>query len=230
MKTQLIVALDVPDTRSAAGLIARLPQNISWCKIGAELFCSAGPACLAPAQRAGKKIFLDLKFHDIPRTVGAAVAAATRHGVHMLTLHAAGGRAMLREAVRVARDHGPTAPILLGVTVLTSLGADDLRELGVRRAPRAQALALGELALSCGLDGLVASPQEARRMREKLGSRFTLVTPGIRPAASPPDDQRRTATPAEAMAAGANYLVVGRPIVAAPDPALAARLILAEMQ
>jgi orotidine-5'-phosphate decarboxylase len=229
MKPDLIVALDVPASADIAPLVHRLGHSVSYYKVGLELFCAGGPEVLLPLQMAGKQVFLDLKLHDIPRTVARAVTTASRHGVQWLTLHAAGGRAMLREAAAAARDLGPSAPRLLAVTLLTSLDARDLEDLGVSRTPADQVLRLAEMAVACGIDGVVASPSETAALRRALGPHPLLVIPGIRPAGAAAGDQKRVGTPADAVRAGASFLVVGRPILEASDPAAAARAIRVEM-
>jgi orotidine-5'-phosphate decarboxylase len=171
-----------------------------------------------------------LNLHDSPRTVARAVTAAAQLGVSILTVHAGGGREMLKAAAQAARDAGPRAPRLVAVTTLTSLAENDLRELGVTRPLQEHTLALGELAISSGIDGLVCSPLEARAFRDRLGPAPILITPGIRPSGADVGDQKRIATPAMAVAAGATFLVVGRPILDAPDPAAAARAVLKEMR
>jgi len=232
-RDRLAVALDVADLAAARALVARLGGVPGWLKVGGELFTAEGPAALEVAGEAAR-VFLDTKLHDIPHTVARAVAAAVRRGVAMLTLHAAGGRAMLRaareSAAEAAAAAGAERPLLVAVTVLTSLGAADLAEVGVSAAPSDQVLRLAELALACGLDGIVASPREAARVRERLGRDLLLVTPGVRPRGWPADDQTRTATAGEALAAGADVLVVGRPVLCAPDPARAARDLVAEIE
>ena len=228
-KTELIVALDVPDARQAAAVVDRLPPEVDFFKIGLELFAAEGPAVIETLRSRGRRVFLDLKFHDIPRTVARAVAVCARRGVTLLTVHAAGGRAMLQAAAAAAREAGADRPRLVAVTTLTSLDASDLRETGVARPLDDHTLALGELAVASGLDGLVCSPLEAAAFRARLGSAPLLVTPGIRPAGGEVGDQKRVATVAEAVRAGATYLVVGRPILEAADPAAAARRVLAEI-
>jgi orotidine-5'-phosphate decarboxylase len=228
-KAELIVALDVPDSSSIGDIVDRLPDEVRWYKVGLELFAAEGPAALAPLARRGRHIFLDLKLHDIPRTVERAVRAAARHGVGLVTLHAAGGRAMIEAAAEAARGAGPTAPKLLAVTVLTSLDAADLAAIGVGRSPAEQVVALASLALSAGADGIVCSPQEAAAMRARFGAGPLLVTPGIRLPSDAVGDQKRVATPAGAVRDGATHLVVGRPILEAEDPAAAARRVLADM-
>ncbi len=225
----LIVALDVSDCDAACNAAAALPAEVRCVKVGLELFCAAGPAELDRLRAAGREVFLDLKFMDIPRTVERAVTSAGVGGAFMLTVHASGGRAMLTAAAEAARALGPRRPKLVAVTVLTSLDRNDLRELGIEREPADQVLALADLALACGMDGLVCSAQEVAALRRRLGPEPILVTPGIRPAGGALGDQKRVATPGAAVRAGASYLVVGRPILEAADPAAAARAVLEEM-
>lgn len=229
MAPELIVALDVPSSNILPALIRRLPREILWYKVGLELFAAEGPRALEPLKDQGKKIFLDLKLHDIPNTVERAVAAAARHGIGLLTLHAAGGRNMLRAAADTAASMRGQAPKLIAVTTLTSLNQTDLAEIGVSRTVGEQALALGELALKSGMDGLVASAQETAGLRHKFGTGPLLITPGIRPAKGKLGDQKRVATPALATQAGSSFLVVGRPILEAEDPYAAAMSILSEI-
>ena len=229
MKAELIVALDVPDGTAAVAAAEKLPGEVQFVKVGLELFIAEGPDVLKPIAALGKKIFLDLKLHDIPRTVERAVQSAAKHNVFMLTLHATGGRAMLRAAAEAAHAFGPTAPRLVAVTVLTSLDQGDLNDLGVQRTPAQQVMALGELAIGSGMDGLVCSAQEVDALRQKLGPQPLLVTPGIRLPSDAVGDQKRVATPASAVKDGASFLVVGRPILEAADPGAAARAVLADM-
>ena len=228
--------------------MGRLAGVVTGCKIGTQLFTGAGPAAVEAARKRGLRVFLDLKFHDIPNTVAGAVREATRLGVFMLNVHASGGLAMMRAAAeaatKAARDFAVPRPLCVGVTVLTSLDRAALeREMGVTASVPAHVLRLAERAREAGLDGCVASPQEIRMLRIALGARWVIVTPGIRtgPAegdSRPPhdtpgsrrDDQVRVATAAQALAAGADYLVVGRPITAAPDPAAAAHEILSQLR
>jgi len=227
------VALDVPDLESAEALIKALAGEPGWLKVGAELFTACGPAALAVAG-ANAQVFLDTKLHDIPNTVSRAVAAATRHGVGMLTLHAAGGSDMLR-AARDAADEAAAAagtrpPALVAVTVLTSFTPAGLREVGIAADVDGQVARLVDLALAASLDGVVASPREAAAIRRRTaGHPFRIVTPGIRPVQASSDDQARAATPAAAIAAGADVLVVGRPILRAAAPADAARDLICEI-
>jgi orotidine-5'-phosphate decarboxylase len=234
MRDRLFVALDVESLDDAGRLLDRLDDSVTGVKIGTQLFTSAGPAAVELAHKRGHRVFLDLKFHDIPNTVAGAVRSATRLGVFMLNVHASGGVEMMRAAAestaQAAREFGVTRPICLGVTVLTSLDRRALeREVGVPASVDAHVLRLAEGAREAGLDGCVASPQEIRRLRIALGPRFVIVTPGIRPARAE-DDQKRVATPRVALDAGADYLVVGRPITAASDPKAAAAAIIAELQ
>jgi len=232
-RDRLAVALDVSDLAGARALVRGLAGVPGWLKVGSELFTAAGPEAVALAAGPAR-VFLDTKLHDIPHTVARAVAAAARLGVGLLTLHAAGGREMLcaarDAAAEAAAASGRERPRLLAVTVLTSLAAADLAAVGVAAAPEAQVLRLAELALGCGIDGIVASPREAAGVRARLGRELLLVTPGVRPSAWPGDDQARTASPGEAIAAGADLLVVGRPVVRAPDPARAAHAIVTEIE
>ena len=235
---RLLVALDVETLAAAGGLLGELQGVVTGCKIGTQLFTAAGPAAVEAARTRGFRVFLDLKFHDIPNTVAGAVREATRLGVFMLNVHASGGAAMMRAAAeaaaKAAADFAVPRPLCLGVTVLTSLDRRALqRDLGVSSTVEAHVLRLAERAREAGLDGCVASPREIGLLRRALGDGWVIVTPGIRPSSdeggSSPDDQVRVATPRRALAAGADYLVVGRPIIAAPDPAAAARAILEEL-
>jgi len=241
---QVLVALDVERLDHATTLLDTLSGALTGCKIGSQLFTAAGPAAIEAARKRGFRVFLDLKFHDIPNTVAGAVREATRLGVFMLNVHASGGLKMMRAAAeaatKAAKDLGVPRPICLGVTVLTSLDRRALAtELGVPGTVEAHVLRLAEQARAAGLHGCVASPREIALLRNALGRDWVIVTPGIRPSrpagaegapkAGSGDDQMRTATPAAAIAAGADYLVVGRPITAAPDPSLAARAILADL-
>ncbi len=219
---RVIVALDFANPMHALALADRLDPAACALKVGKELFVVAGPEPVRWMIARGFRVFLDLKFHDIPNTVAQACVAATRLGVWMLNVHAAGGRAMLesaRDAVAAtAAEEGRAQPLLIAVTVLTSLADDDLRATGVSGTADEQALILARLAAGCSLDGVVCSAVEAPALRSALGSTFKLVTPGIRPAGSAKDDQARTITPEAAIANGADYLVIGRPITQAPDP------------
>lgn len=228
-KPEIIVALDVPGADAVPPLLRKLPPEIAWVKVGLELYTAAGPDIVRRLTDGGRKVFLDLKLHDIPRTVANAIAAAGGLGVSLLTVHAVGGRAMLKAAAEAAGALGSDRARLVAVTTLTSLNADDFGDLGIRRTVAEQALALTELALGSGIDGVVTSVHEASALRARFGTAPILVTPGIRPAGGDVGDQKRVATPAVAVAAGASYLVVGRPIVEAADPMSAARAMLKEI-
>jgi orotidine-5'-phosphate decarboxylase len=225
-KSQLIVALDVPNSNRIPNLIDNLPEAIEFYKVGLELFCAEGPAALDPVRARNKKIFLDLKLHDIPRTVERAVQSASRHGVQMLTIHASGGRAMMQAAAASARETGLA---LLAVTALTSLDQNDLKDLGIARTPSDHVLNMAELALSSGVPGLVCSPHEIKSLRARFGDQPILVTPGIRLPTNTSDDQKRVGAPREAVRDGASFLVVGRPILEAKDPRAAALAMLNEI-
>jgi orotidine-5'-phosphate decarboxylase len=234
VKDRLIVALDVPTLAEAERMVDRLQGLVTRFKIGSQLFTAAGPGAVGVVQKRGAEIFLDLKFHDIPTTVAGAALEATRMGVLMFNVHASGGRAMMAAAAEAAagaaRELGGRPPIVLAVTVLTSLDRGALgRELGVADSVEGHVLHLADLAAAAGLDGCVASPNEIGALRTSRGPGWVIVTPGVRPAGSAAGDQSRTATPAAAVTAGAHYLVVGRPITAAPDPARAAEAVLREM-
>ncbi len=227
LQERLIVALDVSSAAAARQLVAAVGDSAHTFKIGKQLFTAEGPALVRELAGAGRSVFLDLKFHDIPNTVAAAVKEAGRLGVRMLTVHALGGSAMLRAAAQAAREF-PQLQVL-AVTVLTSLGDGDLAEIGIGGGVADEVVRLARLAIAAGCHGVVASAQEARALRALLGDKFLIVTPGVRPAGSDAGDQVRVVTPAVAMAAGATHLVVGRPITEAKDPAAAARAIVAEM-
>jgi orotidine-5'-phosphate decarboxylase len=227
-RERLIVALDVPDSNSAMRLVAELESTCSWFKVGLELFIAAGPAVLEPIVARGHNIFLDLKLHDIPNTVAGAVRTAARLGVRMLTVHAAGGPAMLA-AAKAALPNVSNPPELLAVTVLTSMDAAQLQSVGIDRDPAGQVAHLAKMGIEAGIRGFVCSPQEVAAVRELTGPSGVLVIPGIRPAEAAIGDQKRVAGPAEALRLGASYLVVGRPITQAPNPAEAATAILEEI-
>jgi orotidine-5'-phosphate decarboxylase len=225
---RIIVALDYPDAAPALALAERLDPTLCKLKVGKELFVAAGPQLVEALVGQGYQVFLDLKFHDIPNTVAQACKAAARLGVWMLNVHASGGRAMMcaaREAVESAHPR----PRLIAVTVLTSLSRPDLAEIGLDQPPEEQVARLARLSHAAGLDGVVCSAREAQRLRRELGPGFLLVTPGIRPAGSAADDQQRVLTPLQALRAGADYLVVGRPITRAPDPVAALQNMHAEI-
>jgi orotidine-5'-phosphate decarboxylase len=214
---RIIVALDYAASAPALALARRLDPARCRLKVGKELFTAAGPALVEKLRAVGFEVFLDLKFHDIPHTVAAACRAAARLGVWMINVHALGGRAMLTAAAEALAGL-PQAPHLVAVTVLTSLKAADLVEVGISEPPEAVVVRLARLAQECGLAGVVCSPREAALLRTAHGPDFLLVTPGIRPAGAQAGDQARIATPAEALRAGASHLVIGRPITQAPDP------------
>jgi orotidine-5'-phosphate decarboxylase len=229
-RDRLIVALDTPTLPAAEALVERLAGVVSHFKVGSVLFTAAGPPAVEMVRRRGGRVFLDLKYHDIPATVAGAVEAAARLGVGLLTVHASGGTVMLRAAAEAARAAGSDRPRIVAVTVLTSLDRAALqRELGVPVAVEGHAVHLAALAREAGCDGVVASPREAARLRAILGPEALIVIPGIRPAGGTAHDQVRTATPIMAARAGADYLVVGRPITEAADPAAAAAALLAEL-
>jgi orotidine-5'-phosphate decarboxylase len=224
----VIVALDYANAADAMALAGRLDPSRCRVKVGKELFTAAGPALVERLVRAGFEVFLDLKYHDIPNTVASACRAAAGLGVWMLNVHALGGRAML-EAARDALGGGAQRPLLIGVTVLTSMGQADLHEVGLDAEPAQLVLRLAGLAHGCGLDGVVCSAQEAHALRTRFPPPFRLVTPGIRPRSAASDDQQRITTPSEAIELGADYLVVGRPITRAADPLAALAAIDAEI-
>ena len=230
---RLIVALDVNSRDSALSLVQTLRPRVQRFKVGLELFTACGPALVREILEKGGQVFLDLKFHDIPNTVARAAVSAARLGVGMFTIHLSGGPLMARRAADELEAHCQVyrvqRPKILGVTVLTSLSPADLEELGVGRSVEDQVVALAQMGKAAGLDGVVCSPLEARLIREVCGREFLVVTPGIRPEGSEPDDQSRTLTPKVALEAGADFLVVGRPIVKADDPLEAAENILLQM-
>jgi orotidine-5'-phosphate decarboxylase len=232
---EVITALDVESREEAATLVKDLAGLVDFFKVGSRLFTAEGPSMVRELQGAGAGIFLDLKFHDIPATVAGSVRAATALGVRMMTLHASGGLDMMKAA---AREAGETAeklaierPLLVGVTILTSLSREDLSAVMPFEGQVSDiVLRLAERAKASGLDGIVASVEEARLVKEHLGREFVVVTPGIRPSGADVGDQKRVATPRKAAEAGSDYLVVGRPIILAPSPADAARTILSELE
>lgn len=227
-RKRLIVALDVPTVQAALELVNRLERSCLWFKVGMELFTAAGPAAIEPLVARGHSVFLDLKFHDIPNTVAGAVRSAAALGVRMVNVHAGGGPAML-EAAQNALAEMADPPQLLAVTVLTSIDQVQASAAGIARTPAEQVELLAKMALAAGVRGFVCSPQEVATLRGLTGPEGVLVIPGIRPAGAETGDQRRIATPADALRNGASYLVVGRPITQAADPADAAEGILREM-
>jgi len=227
-RQHLIVALDVSSAAAAQKIVAAVGDSASCYKVGMQLYTAEGPQIVRDLVASGRRVFLDLKYHDIPNTVAAAVREAAGLGVSMLTIHASGGGKMMRAATDAARDRN-AALMVLAVTVLTSLDDNDLDKLGVHGRVQDQVLRLSALALASGCQGVVASAREASALRSELEGDFVIVTPGVRPLGADPDDQARVVTPAEAIAAGATHIVVGRPITGAVDPASEARAILGQI-
>jgi orotidine-5'-phosphate decarboxylase len=228
MDTPVVVALDYSSAAPALDLAARLSPELCRLKVGKELFTRCGPGLVETLQKQGYELFLDLKFHDIPNTVAGAVRAASELGVWMVNVHASGGRRMMEAAAEVLSGKGHR-PLLIGVTVLTSMSDQDLAELGYTESAAERVLRLAALAADCGLDGVVCSALEAPQLRAARGSNFCLVTPGIRLAGDDAGDQRRIVTPADAIARGADYLVIGRSVTGAPDPLAALQRVHAEL-
>ena len=233
-QNKLIVALDVEDLAAANRLVTTLSDEVKWFKIGKQLFTAVGPISVKLLHEAKRNIFLDLKFHDIPNTVAGAVASGTKLGANMINMHASGGLEMMRAAAEAAEKQasklGIPKPILLGVTVLTSVNEANFQcDFGTQRKLEDQVAYLAELSQEAGLDGVVASPLEIELIRKVCGDDFVILTPGVRPAWAASNDQQRVMTPAEAIDAGADYIVVGRPITAADNPRDAARAILEEI-
>ena len=226
-KDKVIVPLDVSTSEASRRLIDRIGGTIGFFKVGSQLFTATGPAIIEGIKASGSKVFLDLKFHDIPNTVRKAVESACALGVDMLTIHLSGGRAMCEAAVA---GKGMAKTLILGVTVLTSLNDESMAEVGFKASVREQVLLLAGLAKDVGVTGLVASPLELAAIRNRFGALFVTDVPGIRPKWSETDDQARTMTPREALRSGADYLVIGRPITAAPDPLEAAKRIVDELE
>src|SRR5216684_7131606 len=225
MKDRLIVALDVPNARAAQDMVGRIGEAAVFYKVGLQLFTAEGPAIVREMVASGRRVFLDLKLHDIPNTVAHAVKSAAELGPSMITVHASGGAAMLRAAVEAAGSRMS----VLAVTVLTSFRDADLRHTGVPHSMEEQVVQLAALARAAGCAGVVSSPRETAQLRCFFGDNFAIVNPGVRPAGTDKDDQERTATPAEAIAAGASHIVVGRPITKASNPAEAAEAVIGEM-
>jgi orotidine-5'-phosphate decarboxylase len=225
---RIIVAADVSDESELKRLVGVLRDKVGMFKVGKEVFTSLGPKAVEIVLGEGGQVFLDLKYHDIPNTVAGAVRAAGRLGVSMLTVHASGGKAMLEAAVQAAHEREPKLSVI-AVTVLTSLALADLTDIGLRGTMESAVDRLSKLALDAGVDGLVSSPQELKMLRSRFGENPVLVTPGVRPSGSEVGDQRRVATPAQAVRDGADYLIIGRPITKAPDPAAAAEAIAKEI-
>jgi len=230
---KIIVALDVKSREEALALVDRLPETEIF-KVGLQMFSAYGPPLLTDLKNRDKKVFLDLKLHDIPNTVAGAVRMSVHHGIHMMTLHASGGREMLERAVEAAAEEsersGLPRPLLLAVTVLTSLKEPQLQEVGISSPVGEQVCRLAELAHTAGTDGVVCSPQEIELIRENFGSDLLVVAPGIRPLWAAAEDQKRIMTPAQAVKKGADYLVIGRPITKAPSPGEAFKKILGELE
>ncbi len=236
-RDKLIVALDLASADAAARVAEKLRGRAGMFKVGSELFTAEGPVLARHLLASGDKVFLDLKFHDIPNTVRAAAREAAQMGVSMLTVHALGGLTMMEAALEGVRsaagrgqDRGGSRPLVVAVTILTSLASEDLDAMGIAGTPEDGVVRLARLAQRAGLDGVVASPREIAALRRACGPRFVIVTPGIRPAATASNDQARIATPESAVRAGADYLVVGRPITGAADPQAAAEAMVTEME
>ena len=228
---RIIIALDVDTRFEALELVRKLRGKVGLFKVGSQLFTTEGPEIVREIAGLGERVFLDLKYHDIPNTVVKAVLAAERLGVSMLTLHATGGKMMMSSVAQALKgtNRSDRTPLIMAVTVLTSLGDEDLKEIGCHSVPREQVLRLAHLAQQSGMDGIVASPAELPALRERFGNGLILVTPGIRPSGKDPDDQVRIATPLAAVQAGADYLVIGRPVTASRDPAQSLESILEEL-
>jgi orotidine-5'-phosphate decarboxylase len=227
-RQKLIVALDVSSAAAAQKIVAAVGDSALTYKVGMQLYTAEGPQVVRDLVASGRRVFLDLKYHDIPNTVASAVHEAARLGVRMLTIHATGGGKMIRAAADAARASNPEL-LVLGVTVLTSLDQTDLEKIGFSGTVPEEVLRLAALALDHGCKGIVTSARETAAVRAELGHNFAIVTPGVRPAGSAHGDQARVVTPAEAIATGASYIVVGRPITEAADPAAEARAILAQI-
>jgi orotidine-5'-phosphate decarboxylase len=227
-RERLIVALDVSTAAEAQEIVTSIGDAVTFYKVGMQLYTAEGPDLVRDLISSGRRVFLDLKYHDIPNTVASAVLQAGKLKVSLLTVHASGGTKMLRAAADAARDINPALKVV-AVTVLTSMAQPDLDGIGVQRTVLQQVIGLASMALSAGCAGVVSSVQEVRTLREKLGNEFTAITPGVRPAGAAHGDQARVATPAEAIAAGASHIVVGRPITAAASPSLEAEKILQEI-
>ena len=227
---ELIVALDVQSRAEAVEKVKSIGDAVDFYKIGLELFTAEGPDVVKAVKDLGKRIFLDLKFHDIPRTVERAVRSGGKLGVELMTIHSVGGKAMIKAAADAAAEFGESGPKILAVTVLTSLDQNDLNDVGiVGRTPAEQVMAMAKFATENGANGLVCSPKEVGSLSKALKAGTLFITPGVRPAGAAVGDQKRVATPAEAVRDGSTHLVVGRPILAAADPVAAARAIRAEM-
>jgi orotidine-5'-phosphate decarboxylase len=234
VQDKIIIALDVEELEQARRLVGMLQGHAGAFKIGKQLFTRCGPAVLQMIHGQGGRVFLDLKFHDIPTTVAKASCEAVRHNVFMFNMHALGGAAMMQQAVaevsRLTREQHLPRPVMLAVTVLTSMGQQDLQSLGITLPLAELVIRLARSARDAGMDGVVASPQETAMIKKECGRQFLVVTPGIRPAAAQSHDQKRTMTPAQAVRSGSDYIVVGRPVTEAPDPLAALKTIIAELE
>jgi len=228
VRERLIVALDVPHARRAQELVTALGDSASFFKVGLQLYAAEGPRVVRDLVESGRKVFLDLKFHDIPNTVAEAVKVAAGLGAAMISVHAAGGQRMLQAAAQAAASC-PARPMVVAVTVLTSLEDGDMQKLGISGRTLDQVVRLARVAQTAGCGGVVASARETRELRARLGSELTIVVPGVRPAGAAHDDQARVESPREAIAAGATHIVVGRPVTGARDPRAAAQAILREI-
>lgn len=226
---QILVAMDFDNTKSCLEMADRLSPELCRLKVGKELFTAAGPQVVEGLMKKGFDVFLDLKFHDIPNTTAKAVKAAAELGVWMVNVHASGGERMMVAARNELEKRAGENPLLIAVTVLTSMEQSDLKQVGIEREPQEQVLHLASLAKASGMDGVVCSAMEASMLNREMGSEFCLVTPGIRPANAVADDQRRIVTPADAVAAGSHYLVIGRPITQSEDPVATCRAIAASI-
>lgn len=222
---KVIIALDTPDEHKALNLVKTLKHKVNYFKVGLELFCFAGPSIVQKIVDQGCKVFLDLKFHDIPNTAAGAVSSSIKTGASMINLHALGGRKMMEEAkeaaIKISSKLQIPKPIILAVTVLTSLSDEDLLELNIQKNTRDQVVSLAKLTKESGLDGVVASPLEIKDIREAVGEDFKIVTPGVRPTWAEKKDQKRVMTPKKALEQGADFIVIGRPVTAANDPKVA---------
>ena len=223
---QLIVALDVSSSAEAERIVKSLGDAVQFYKVGMQLYTAVGPPIVRDLVASGKNVFLDLKYHDIPNTVAAAVREAAKLGVSMLTVHAAGGTKMLKAAAEAAKENRPSDLAVVAVTVLTSMDEEEMNSTGIEGVVLDQVVRLGKMAIEAGCAGVVSSAHEVKALRAKLGNEFLAVTPGVRPAGTAHGDQARVVTPAEAISAGATHIVVGRPITAAPNPVAEAEKIL----
>ena len=230
MKTELIIALDLPNAEQIPSILDILPSSISWFKVGLELFVSSGTEAINMLVSKNKNVFLDLKLHDIPNTVASAIKSASRYRAGLITIHASGGEAMIKAAKQAALDSGDHPPKIIAVTTLTSLNDQDLQAQGITRPLQTHVIELAKMAVNAGADGIVCSPLEAAILRKNMGPAPLIITPGIRPSDGELNDQKRSSSPETAIRNGSNFLVVGRPILKAADPAAAAIRILREMQ